>query len=261
MTRQELSRRQMLAFFGGLGMGGVMAACGGLGVLAWWLTRTPSLIPSEGEPLPTAQVAQVTPPPSATPPPQPPIPLITREAWGAQPINHEATYENGFYSADNNEGWRVYEDVYSAYQTLVVHHSVIESATDLLSVREVQRLHLVDRGWADVGYHFLIGKDGTLYEGRTLSARGTHVAGYNTGSVGVCLLGNLSQNTPPDAQWQALIQVTVWLKALLGVTHLAAHRDFNELTECPGNTLWFALDGLAEGTGLIRGTGGYVAST
>lgn len=256
MRRADLSRRQMLAFLGGLGLGGVLAACGGLGVLLWWWSRPPAS--TDVPPLPTAQLAQATPPPTATVPPPPPQPFVSREAWGALPVNHEAANENGFYSAENREGWRVYDDLYTAYQTLVVHHSVIEADSDLATVREVQALHQGERGWADVGYHFLIGKDGALYEGRTLAARGVHVAGYNTGSVGVCLLGNLSNSEPTPAQWQMLIQVCLWLKGLLGLTHLAAHRDFNPMTACPGDTLWAAMDTLAQGVGLERGTGGYV---
>ena len=45
-------------------------------------------------------------------------------------------------------------------------------------------------GWADVGYHYLVDKDGTIYEGRNIAIRGAHTQGHNTGSAGVCLLGD-----------------------------------------------------------------------
>ena len=56
-------------------------------------------------------------------------------------------------------------------------------------VAEVRRWHVEDRGWSDIGYHFLIDRDGTVVEGRPVERTGAHVQGHNTGTIGVSLFG------------------------------------------------------------------------
>lgn len=53
---------------------------------------------------------------------------------------------------------------------------------------EIRRWHL-DRGWADIGYHDLIDRDGTVMTGRPINKVGAHCKGHNTGTIGVCLIG------------------------------------------------------------------------
>lgn len=56
-------------------------------------------------------------------------------------------------------------------------------------VAEVRRWHVEDRGWSDIGYHYLIDRDGTVATGRPLERTGAHVAGHNTGTIGIALFG------------------------------------------------------------------------
>lgn len=56
-------------------------------------------------------------------------------------------------------------------------------------VREVRKWHVEDRGWSDIGYHFLIDRDGTIVEGRPLERSGAHTRGHNKGSIGIALFG------------------------------------------------------------------------
>ena len=55
-------------------------------------------------------------------------------------------------------------------------------------VDEVRRWHL-DRGWSDIGYHYLIDRNGEVIEGRPVEKTGAHVKGHNTGTIGVSLFG------------------------------------------------------------------------
>lgn len=59
-------------------------------------------------------------------------------------------------------------------------------------MRSYQNLHMDDRGWWDIGYSFLIGEDGNVYEGRGWNYVGAHAPGYNTQSIGICVLGDFS---------------------------------------------------------------------
>lgn len=56
-------------------------------------------------------------------------------------------------------------------------------------VAEIKSWHVNDRGWSDIGYHFLIDRDGSVATGRHINSTGAHTKGHNTGSIGVCLIG------------------------------------------------------------------------
>lgn len=247
-----ISRRDFLAM-SGLGLTGILAI-GGLGTLGYLVldgggdenevslpTRTP-------DPILEARVKQVDRPA-----------IVAREEWGAREVNHAAEEEFGFYTLDNAEGWREYEgDLRVAYQTVVIHHSSLYETDDDTTIREVQNLHMDDRDWADVGYHFCVGQSGTVYEGRKMSARGTHTELHNTGSLGVCLFGNFEEISPTQAQLDTTQALVNWLALRLRLSHLAAHREFNDTTVCPGANLYPVLDKMAEEALLQRGTGGYI---
>lgn len=246
---RRLSRRELLTRFAAAGTG--IAACGLLGtgtllVMGMARQRPKPDIP----PVPTA-----TPVPTLTPVPPP---YIARAAWGALEPDHEAENEHGFYGPDNPEGWRVYDTpLESTFQTLVIHHSVVYRGSDIATMHEIQRSHRQTRGWADVGYHFMVGKSGDIFEGRDIRVRGTHVEGYNTGSLGVCLLGNFTWETITDAQLNGLQVLMNWLVPYLNIPCLAAHRDFNGQTECPGDNLMNVVTALALAFGMTQGTGCY----
>ena len=99
---------------------------------------------------------------------------------------------------------------------------------------------------------------GIIYAGRDIQVRGASVAGHNTGTIGVVLIGDFQQDTPASAQLASLHVLINWLTLVYHLTHLAGHYEFNPETVCPGPNLRPYLDGLAQQAGLQRGTGGYV---
>ncbi len=220
---------------------------GGVGT-ALLRNRPRVVVLPHGDDLPVASATIVRPP------------IVSRGEWGALPVNHQARNEYGFYQRGSNpEGWYGYEgSLRDSYQTLIVHHSSFYEADGLATLREVQRLHREDRMWADIGYHFLIDIDGTIYEGRELAARGVHTGGYNTGSVGVCLLGDFRFVAPAAAQWEGTVSLGRWLVDALALSHLAGHRQFNASTLCPGAALSARLPEMVALLGVETGTAGYV---
>ena len=186
--------------------------------------------------------------------------LISRDTWGALEPGHSARNENGFFSADNPDGWRVYEgDLADIYNTVVIHHSAIYENDDNTTMLVIQRTHRISRGWADVGYHYVVGQQGTVYEGRDIHVRGVHVEGYNTGTIGVCLMGNFMIEQPTQPQINRTQVLVQWLAERFALNHLAVHRNFNPSTECPGDNLMVYINALALNAGLEVGTEGYVA--
>jgi hypothetical protein len=182
-----------------------------------------------------------------------PLVLIPRSAWGAvEPaVTPDGRGEYGPYNAVTNpNGWLVYDQpLEKVYQRIIVHHSALP-LTD--GPREIQRLHMEEKGFADIGYQFLIGREGQLYEGRALNVRGAHTYGANYGSLGICLLGNFEEIQPAPVQLAVLktfLSDMVTRYPLL--TSLAGHRDYNPgTTLCPGANLYALLPELAKGLNL-----------
>lgn len=249
MGKKAFSRRDFLLLLG-IGGAGTAAACAGVSLTALILLKNR---PQDSTPSPIRIQINQTQIDSLRPQ------IISRAEWGALQPNLSARNEQDYYSLNNPEGWRVYnEDLTDAYQTAVIHHSVLYADDDLSSVREVQISHRNERGWADIGYHYLVGKDGSLYEGRDIHVRGTHVGGFNTGSVGICLLGNFVNDAPTAAQITATYSVLAWLSVRLQLTHLAGHNTFNNETQCPGTNLIPYLPDFASANSLQLGAGGYI---
>ncbi len=194
----------------------------------------------------------------ASPPPMPTI--LTRAEWGARPLDLNAPGEFGLFDSQTNPTGVLYypSDLRGILNTIVVHHSAIPHA----SPAEIQSLHMDERGFADVAYHFLIDTEGIIYQGRELNIRGAHVQGFNTGSVGIVLLGNFNDARPGEAQLSSLRGLVDFLRYTYEIRYLAGHRDYPNQspdgTECPGDTLYPLLRGLAKELGMRYGIGGYV---
>jgi hypothetical protein len=187
-----------------------------------------------------------------------PLTLITRAGWGAAMPNLQAPAEHGLFDPTINvEGWLMYPgSLADAFNTVVVHHSALPFAD---GPREIQRAHMGLKGYADIGYHFLIDGLGDLYEARTLRARGAHTGGHNTGTVGVVLLGNFNVIAPPARAWQTLRALIAYLHDDYDIDYVAGHHDFQpDDTECPGAYLGKRLPALAADLQLKFGIGGYV---
>jgi hypothetical protein len=186
-----------------------------------------------------------------------PLTMVTRAGWGARVLNPNAREETGWFDEETNPlgVLRYPQPVADWLTTVVVHHSALPVEQ---GPAEIQALHMDKSGYADIGYHFLIGTDGTLYEGRPIQLRGAHTQGFNTGTIGVVLLGNFENTDPTQQQLQTLNQLIRFLINRYGITHLAGHHDFNpEITVCPGTNLYKLLPNLAARAGLTYGTGGY----
>ena len=55
--------------------------------------------------------------------------------------------------------------------------------------KEIRRWHVEERGWEDIGYHYIIKRDGTLELGRNIELQGAHAVAVNSNSVGISLVG------------------------------------------------------------------------
>ncbi len=112
-------------------------------------------------------------------------------------------------------------------------------------MRRIEDLHL-SRGWAAIGYHFVIMPSGRIFEGRPSDVLGAHVLGHNTGTVGVALAGKFDQQQPTQAALAAIDRVRWELVPGTQSVPLVAHRDLADTT-CPGDLLYRACAGALGG--------------
>lgn len=86
---------------------------------------------------------------------------------------------------------------------LIVHCSATPEGKDY-SVDTIRQWHL-QRGFSDIGYHYVIYRDGSIHIGRDESIIGAHCTGHNTNSIGVCYIGGCASDgkTPKDTRTEA----------------------------------------------------------
>ena len=106
------------------------------------------------------------------------------------------------------------------------------------TVEDVRKWHK-DRGWLDIGYHYLIYLDGSIHSGRNEDVVGAHCDGYNTNSIGVCYVGGKergtgkSKDTRTPAQKESLIRLLMELVCRYPDAEIFGHRDLAN-RKCPG---------------------------
>jgi len=114
---------------------------------------------------------------------------------------------------------------------------------------EIRTWHLA-RGWSDIGYHYVIRKNGTIEQGRKENTIGSHVRGLNNQSIGICFSGHGDLQPLTDEQIQSGIELSIKLmeKYNIPAANVIGHREINNLIKagklrpeykttksCPGN--------------------------
>jgi hypothetical protein len=156
-------------------------------------------------------------------------------------------------------------------------------------IRAIYYYHAVTQRWGDIGYNFLIDKFGNIYEGRYSrdyagvspsgddvngnGVTGAHTSGWNSGTVGVAMLGAFTDQDVTAAARSSLEAFLAWEASRNGIDpqatelfinpvssagittpNIAGHRDYNA-TECPGATLYATLPALRSTVSTLIGGG------
>lgn len=120
---------------------------------------------------------------------------------------------------------------------IVIHCSATRCNRDY-PLEACRRDHL-KRGFANIGYHFYITRDGNLFAGRPLHQEGAHAQGWNRYSIGVCYEGGLDEQGRPadtrtEAQRQTLDALISRLLTDYPKARVVGHRDLPGVTKaCP----------------------------
>ena len=118
---------------------------------------------------------------------------------------------------------------------IILHCTATPEGRDV-SVETIKKWH-TDKGWSDIGYHYVVSLDGLVEEGRPVVRQGAHVRGHNKHSIGVTYVGGCDKNMDPkdtrtDKQKEAL---EVFLKSLMNEypnSTLHGHNEFSSKA-CP----------------------------
>ncbi|MGH3050500.1 MAG: peptidoglycan recognition protein family protein, partial [Gaiellaceae bacterium] len=186
-------------------------------------------------------------------------PIIPRSGWNAD----EAI----------RKGKPSYAD---AVHFAVIHHTAgpndYTAAQSAAIVRGIEVYHVQGNGWNDIGYNFLVDKYGQIFEGRfggvDKPVVGAHAQGFNTGSVGIAVLGEYGTQEISAAANAALVKLLAWrldiahvdplstltwlsggnprfpAKTPVVLRAISGHRDTN-FTDCPGNAFYAQLPEIA----------------
>jgi N-acetyl-anhydromuramyl-L-alanine amidase AmpD len=119
---------------------------------------------------------------------------------------------------------------------IVVHCAATKAGMDI-GVREVRQWH-VQRGFLDIGYHFVIRRNGTVEDGRPHDVVGAHVEGFNSRSIGICLAGGIDSKGKPEnnftpEQFNSLkLMLIAQMRAYPHAT-VVGHNDLFKGKACP----------------------------
>lgn len=140
---------------------------------------------------------------------------------------------------------------------IIVHHTATTSNLNdpKQAIRNIYYYHGITRGWGDIGYNYIIDKNGNIYEGRYGGdgVVGGHAAKYNVGSIGIAVLGNYQENQVPESVTASLTNLIRVKAAKYGIDpegssmfrgemlkNVIGHRDVGA-TACPGENLYALL--------------------
>lgn len=153
--------------------------------------------------------------------------IVSRAEWGAQPPKHN-------YDAHKPIG-------------IVIHHTwrpTQAQYTGAGTMRGIQRYHQKDKKWSDIGYHFVIGPEGVIFQGRPETVVGAH-SSPNTGMIGICVVGDYDPGQDPftPKSDESLMQLLTWLTSeyQINTDNFFGHRDFSTKS-CPGDEVYKHLD-------------------
>lgn len=115
---------------------------------------------------------------------------------------------------------------------LIVHCTDSPDSADQIDVTDIRKWHK-DKGWHDIGYHFVVTKQGEIQKGRPEYINGAHARGYNRESIGICWVG---RNDCNNDQWWALAEECAEIveKYNIPLANILGHCELPEVIKtCP----------------------------
>nr|QHA25242.1 peptidoglycan recognition protein SC2 [Physocyclus mexicanus] len=154
--------------------------------------------------------------------------IVDRKAWGARPSTNPKSMS-------------------TPVDHVFIHHTEGAECTTkdkcIETMKQIQNYHMNSRKYADIGYSFLVGGDGRIYEGRGWNKVGAHTYGYNSRAIAISFMGNYEKTAPSETMLNAakkLIDCGVSKGFIKKERQIHGHKDAN-CTTCPGESLYNAI--------------------
>ncbi|KAL3863962.1 hypothetical protein ACJMK2_005691 [Sinanodonta woodiana] len=153
------------------------------------------------------------------------VTLVTRDEWHARPPRNTSHMN-------------------TPVGIVFIHHTAMSECENQRSctveMQDIQNFHMDVRGWDDIGYSFLIGGDGQVYEGRGWDRVGAHTLHWNDVSIAFSIMGEYTHKLPNTAALNAVINIMecgIQMGKITKDYKMYGHRDVRS-TECPGQRLY-----------------------
>ena len=131
-------------------------------------------------------------------------------------------------------------DLRKKTDSIIIHCAATKASMDI-GYKEIRKWHVEDNGWDDVGYHFIIRRNGQLEKARPEGYSGAHAPSHNSRSIGICLVGGMADDGGPENNFT--LEQFLTLKDLVNmimdkysdITEVLGHCDVQEnKPNCPG---------------------------
>ena len=131
-------------------------------------------------------------------------------------------------------------DVRKKTDSIIIHCAATKASMDI-GYDEIRKWHVDQNGWDDVGYHFIIRRNGKLEKARPEGYSGAHAPSHNSRSIGICLVGGMANDGGPENNFT--LEQFLTLKDLVNmvmdkysdITEVLGHCDVQEnKPNCPG---------------------------
>lgn len=121
--------------------------------------------------------------------------------------------------------------------TIVIHCSATPETMDI-GVDKIREWHVKDNGWDDVGYHYIITRDGTIEPARPEEMQGAHAPKVNHRSIAICMIGGsdangMWSNNFTNEQWVTLKALLLNLTKKYEIKKIIGHYQVDDKKECP----------------------------
>jgi len=126
----------------------------------------------------------------------------------------------------------------SPINEIIIHCAATKPSMDI-GADWIRRIHIHENKWRDIGYHYVIRRNGAIEDGRPISQTGAHCKNHNTGTIGICMVGGISETGRPENNFtpeqfeavQSLINSLV--EVYPSITKLSGHNDYaNKACPC-----------------------------
>ena len=118
---------------------------------------------------------------------------------------------------------------------IILHCSATPTKMDI-GVKEIRDWHMNDNGWVDIGYHYVIRRNGEIEVGRPVYAVGAHCAGHNQRTIGICLIGGGvrgEDNNFTEPQFKSLAKLIHDIEKTFDIEKIVGHCYYNPNKSCP----------------------------